>query len=382
MPETLAGQLGEEPLHQVQPGAVFRGEHELKTIRPGPEIGVRLPGRVGGVVVEDNLSLDVGGVVRVQPLQELDEFRAPMARADQAQQLPRGEIQARQQAARPLADIFIVPLPGVGLGHPGLGRTVRSCPAQGRHPGLLVVGQPHRRAVMGRVEGQLHLLIDVQDAHHLRVEVGIPAFQIVWDPMRLEVLRLQQFHDRAGHDVRRRGMAAHDGGGPDVRGQEAMGPQFLGLPERPRFLTGEADDPGPVGVRELPGPARPREILERSGGPCGQGLIETPLDLAGRKASLALDRLGALPVGIPKQDVGAFHLAQGRRRRRLSSHARSSGVKINGGLVRGAAIRSTFPGQLPEGYQKGPKMSGLRKPTTRTHRNATPASPQVRTPSK
>jgi hypothetical protein len=89
--------------------------------------------------------------------------------------------------------------------------------------------------VTGRVEGQFHLLIDVEPPDPHRVNVGIPTVQIVRDAMRLQVLRVQQFHRRAGHDVRRRGMAARDGRGPDMRGQEPIGQTSSAYPNARGF---------------------------------------------------------------------------------------------------------------------------------------------------
>ena len=73
------GHLGEEPLHEVEPGAVFGGEHQAEAaLRLGSEPVVGLLGGMCRVVVEDQLNGGVGGIGGVDLLEEGDELPRAM----------------------------------------------------------------------------------------------------------------------------------------------------------------------------------------------------------------------------------------------------------------------------------------------------------------
>ena len=75
-----AGELGEEALDEVEPGAVFGREGEFKAT--GWLGGEKRPGLLGNmrrVIVEDQFDGGVGRIGGVEKLEEFDEFAAAVA---------------------------------------------------------------------------------------------------------------------------------------------------------------------------------------------------------------------------------------------------------------------------------------------------------------
>ena len=76
MAQHRAGELGEEALDEIEPGAVFGREGEFEAaggLFGQPSLG--LLGDVCGMIVEDQLDRGVSRIGRVQKLEEFDEFR-------------------------------------------------------------------------------------------------------------------------------------------------------------------------------------------------------------------------------------------------------------------------------------------------------------------
>src|SRR5207249_4228831 len=75
---SLVGDFGEPAFHQVDPGTVGGGEVDMKS----GAFGEPFPddrGFVGAVVVHDEMRLQSGGHVRLDPIQELAKFHGAMA---------------------------------------------------------------------------------------------------------------------------------------------------------------------------------------------------------------------------------------------------------------------------------------------------------------
>ena len=74
-----AGGFGEEPFDEIEPGAVFGGEHEPKASfrsRRQPRLGLLRD--VRGVIIEDYLDRGHRGVGGIQPIEEFDKFATAM----------------------------------------------------------------------------------------------------------------------------------------------------------------------------------------------------------------------------------------------------------------------------------------------------------------
>src|SRR6266436_3007488 len=79
-----AGELREEALDEIEPGAVFGREGEREAGRRlSSEPGLGFPGDVRRVVVQDYLDRRAGRVSGIEKLEEFDELAASMAIFDQ-----------------------------------------------------------------------------------------------------------------------------------------------------------------------------------------------------------------------------------------------------------------------------------------------------------
>src|SRR5208283_384847 len=109
MTQEGTGELGEEALDQVEPGAVFGCESER-------EAASRLSGKpsrrflrdMGRMIVEDQLDRSIGRIGGVEKLQELDELAAAMAILDQGMDLTGEKIDPSQQTERAMALVLVV----------------------------------------------------------------------------------------------------------------------------------------------------------------------------------------------------------------------------------------------------------------------------------
>ena len=78
-----AGELGEEALDEVEPGAVLGCEGELEAAgRSGGEPGSALFRDVRGMIVEDQLDRGAGRIGGIEKLEEFDELSAAVAVSD------------------------------------------------------------------------------------------------------------------------------------------------------------------------------------------------------------------------------------------------------------------------------------------------------------
>ena len=129
------GQLGEEALDEIEPGAVLGSEGELEpasglTAKPSS----RLPGDMRGMIVEDQVDRRVGWVGGIEDLQELDELAAAVTVLDQGVNLAGHQIEASQQGHCAVALVFVVA--GKGRVHAGLGRQIGAVVAIAWIPGF------------------------------------------------------------------------------------------------------------------------------------------------------------------------------------------------------------------------------------------------------
>src|SRR5258708_40356450 len=96
-----AGELGEEPLDEVEPGAVLGREGELEAARNlGGEPSSRFSRDVRGMIVEDQLDRGAGRIGGIEKLEEFDELSAAVAISDEGMDLAGEQINPGQQAER------------------------------------------------------------------------------------------------------------------------------------------------------------------------------------------------------------------------------------------------------------------------------------------
>src|SRR5271166_1697361 len=115
-----AGELGEETLDEIEPGAVLGREGEFEsTGRLLGEPSLGLLGDVRRMIVEDQLDRRMGRIGGVEKLEELNEFAAAVAVLDEGVDLAGEQIDAGQQADRSVALVLVVAREGrmsAGLG--------------------------------------------------------------------------------------------------------------------------------------------------------------------------------------------------------------------------------------------------------------------------
>src|SRR5208337_3235746 len=99
-----AGELGEEALDEVEPGAVLGREDKFETAdRLTGEPSLCLLGDVRGMIVEDQLDCRMGRIGGVEKPEKFDEFAAAVAVLDQGVNLAGQQVDAGQQTDRAVA---------------------------------------------------------------------------------------------------------------------------------------------------------------------------------------------------------------------------------------------------------------------------------------
>src|SRR5271165_3090183 len=126
------------------------------------------------MIVEDQLDRSMGRIGGVDELEEFNKFAAAVAVLDEGVDLAGEQIDAGQQADRSVALVLVVAREGRMSA--GLGRQVRGCRGDCLNAGLLIL---------------------VQNLRHLLPELRVAAFQVIADPMRLYLLLIEDFAQRA-----------------------------------------------------------------------------------------------------------------------------------------------------------------------------------------
>ena len=149
---------------------------------------------VGGVVVTDQVHVQVGGDVVVQLGEELFELGGSVAAVDGAGDLAGGHVQRGEQGGDAVAQVVV----GAPLGHPGHHRQHRSRAVQRLNLGLLVHAE-HQRLFRG-------VQVEADHVAHLVDELRITADLEGVDLMRLEP---ERFPDPAHRRLGQSGFGGH-----------------------------------------------------------------------------------------------------------------------------------------------------------------------------
>ena len=278
-----AGELGEETLDEIEPGAVLGGEDKGEAaFRLGGEPSLGLLGDVRRMIVEDQLDRRMARIGGVEELEEFNEFAAAVAVLDESVDLAGEQIDAGQQADRAVALVLVVA--PEGRMPAGLGRQVRGGRGDCLNAGLLIVGDNRHRIARLLLRGgralpnELHLAIDAQNLRHLLLELRIAAFQVIADLVRLDLPLVEDIAHRPLSQLGKAGVALRRPMLTRMAGQKPRCPQFVGIAEVLGLAAGEVDNPcfGLGGDRRLP--AGPRSIVERRLRAIGQRPLDTALD--------------------------------------------------------------------------------------------------------
>ena len=121
-----AGELGEEALDEVEPGAMLGCESELETAgRSSGQPSFGFSRGVRGMIVENQFDCGAGRISGVNKFEEFDELSTAVAVSDQAVDLPREQINPGQQADSAVA--FVLMIAREGRVNAGLGRQIGCC---------------------------------------------------------------------------------------------------------------------------------------------------------------------------------------------------------------------------------------------------------------
>src|SRR5216684_5937582 len=104
-----AGELGEEALDEIEPGAVLGREGEFEAadgLLGEPSLG--LLGDVRGMIVENQLDRRMGRIGGIDELEEFDEFAAAVAVLDEGVNFAGEQIDAGQQTDRAVALVLVI----------------------------------------------------------------------------------------------------------------------------------------------------------------------------------------------------------------------------------------------------------------------------------
>src|SRR5439155_2318109 len=104
--EQLGCELGEPALDEVEPAGAFGHEVEDEARvaeQPAPD----RRGLVGGVVVEDQVQLELGWYLPVELVEELLELERAVAGVQAADHLAAGEIKRGEEAGRAVAFVVV-----------------------------------------------------------------------------------------------------------------------------------------------------------------------------------------------------------------------------------------------------------------------------------
>src|SRR6201993_2240044 len=78
-PDAFAGDLGKEALHHIEPGRRGRREVEMEA-RMRLEPALHAGGLVGGIVVDDQVKVEIGRGLLIDEFEKAQELAVPMAR--------------------------------------------------------------------------------------------------------------------------------------------------------------------------------------------------------------------------------------------------------------------------------------------------------------
>src|SRR3981189_1967359 len=316
-----SGELGEEALDEVEPGAVRGCERELEAAGGSsgkPSSG--FSGDVRGMIVEDQLDRGAGRIGRIKQLEELDELQAAVAVSDQGMHLAGEQINPGQQAERAMAFVFMIAREG--RMDAGLGRQIRRGRRNGLDSRLFIVGDDrYRLAGFPRFGGSffqdVDLAIDTQNLRHLLLELGVAVFQVVAHFLRLDVLLAEDLAPPALAQIGETVVPRHRSVLARMACQQPCRPQLMRIAVLPRLVARQRYQPS-LGFRP------DRWLLARSWSviKCRQRAVgQRPLDAS-------LHRLVMLAKVLPYREerwfltVSEHHLRPLHSACRLASGAR------------------------------------------------------------
>ena len=291
--------------------------HVLETSGATRQVGHRLLGDVGAVVVQHDADNGLARVVRMQAFEQCDELATAMARLDVGDDLAAVQVQRCNDRQGAVAHVFVItPHAGVYAGHR---RQIGGCHAECLHARLLIDADGIDRRgtrVVDRIGAvQVHVAIDHQHFGHLALELRVAPLKVVAHAVWLEFVGVEDAPDRGlarpSQSREARAVCVR----ADVRGQRRQRPQLCGVAQVLGLATSQVHDPrtSVIGdlrwVRPVVAILQPRRHTRR------QGLVDAFVDRRAGCTQCALYLRGRLPIGVRQQHPGSFDFARRRRAR-------------------------------------------------------------------
>ena len=175
-PNAFSGDLGEEPLDHVKPGARGGGEVQMKARMP-LEPALYGWGFVRAIIVDDEVQIEIGRRPFVDGLEEAEELAMPVARHALADDGAIEHVEGGKQRRGAVALVVVRHCPAAALLH----RQPRLGAVEGLDLALFIDRQ--HQGLVGRVEVEADNILDLGD------EVGIAREFEGFGQMRLEPVR-------------------------------------------------------------------------------------------------------------------------------------------------------------------------------------------------
>ena len=279
------GPLGDDPepaLHLVQPGGIGGGVMDVEPGMAG-QPGADLLVLMRGIVVDDQVDVEIGRHVVIDLFQEREELLVAVAGLAPSQNRSVGHVQGGEEGRGAVTDVIVGDALHIAQAH----RQDRLGPIQGLDLGLLVHAQDHR--MVGRVQIEPHDLPDLFD------EAGVGRELERLRPVGLHPEELEGPLDRAFRQPRRFGGA----------------PDRPGVPFGRTGVQNGAKKRGHLVLVVDPGAPRPLFPIE-SGQPLGQEPGPPQSDRGGRHPQTPGDGQIGLSVRGGQNDLGPPDQPMGR----------------------------------------------------------------------
>src|SRR6266481_7433071 len=98
--------------NQIKPRAVLGRVDVTKAVRPRCQVGARLPGDMGRMIIQNNPNRHPSRIISVQVLEQRDELPAAMSLLDPRHDVPVMQIQRSQDRKSPVPFVFRVATDG------------------------------------------------------------------------------------------------------------------------------------------------------------------------------------------------------------------------------------------------------------------------------
>ena len=294
------------------------------------------------MVVENQANLDFRWVATMKEFEKLNEFPTSMAIAHQVMDMPCHQVDARDEATRPVTDVLEL---SVDLWMQTWDRRkVWPLRFDGLDTRLLVAANHDLRLTSSFGSEHLDFLVDYQDLDHLPIEFRIPSLEVVPNLVGANHMFGQDLRDSATRDLGQARMAGDLAMLADVAAQEVDRPQLVRISKVFGLLACKRHQPDPSLLRQLARSPRPCEIIERSNGANLESPINHSIHGASGLRRLPRNPRDGLAVSVREKDSSPLDARAGLGAGSRDTFKSSTRLRIQ--VQRGLGLRKRY-GRLP-----------------------------------